>query len=148
MIDNNQKAENYKILKTRLKKSLASEFWFEACMIEYAIIEDRTSSILQHGNVCNNAYDPNKLLTNKLNSISNQIGRGHPVISKKVDPNLIKEILKWKDNRNEVVHRSCNHVYEEEKVKAIAETGNELVRRLINDSRKVSNYYKRIEREK
>ena len=34
-------------------------------------------------------------------------------------------------------------LYDEEKVRAIAEQGSELVRRLSNDSRKVSNYYKR-----
>ena len=143
LINNEQKAENYRILKTRLKKALASEFWFEACMIEYAIIEDRASSILDHCSVCKNAYDSGKLLTNKLRSIENQIGKGHPVISKKIDMDLIREILIWKDERNEVVHRACNHVYDEDKVKSIAEQGNELVRRLINDSRKVSNYYKR-----
>ena len=143
MIDNEQKAENYRILKGRLRKALSSRFWFEACMIEYAIIEDRTSSSLQHGSVCKNAYDPGKLLSNKLRSIETQIGKGHEVISKKVDPLLIKEIMAWKDERNEVVHRSCNHIYDEEQVRTIAEQGSELVRRLSNDSRKVSDYYKR-----
>lgn len=143
MIDNKQKADNYRILKTRLKKAIASEFWLEACMIEYAIIEDRTSSILDHCGVCKNAYDSGKLLANKLRSIENQIGKGHPVMSKKVGPDLIKEIMDWKEERNEIVHRSCNHIYDEDSVKRIAEHGNELVRRLINDSRKVSNYYKR-----
>lgn len=142
MIGNDQKAENYRVLKSRLKRALNSEFWFEACMIEYAIIEDRTSSILQHGSVCANAYDSNKLLANKLRSIKTQIGKKHPVISKKVDLQLIEGIERWKDERNEIVHRSCNHIYDENAVKEIAIRGNDLTRRLINDSRKVSNYYK------
>lgn len=146
LIDNQQKADNYGILKTRLKKALSNGFWFEACMIEYAIIEDRTSSILQHCSICKNAYDPNKLLSNKLRSIQNQIGKGHSVISRKVDLNLIKEITEWKEERNEVVHRSCNHVYDDAIVKSLAEKGNDLTRRLINDSRKVSDYYKKTQK--
>lgn len=34
-------------------------------------------------------------------------------------------------------------LYDEDKVKSIEEQDNELVRRLVNDRRKVSNYYKR-----
>ena len=40
MITNEQKQLNYKILKSKLKKALENEFWLEAGMIEYAIIED------------------------------------------------------------------------------------------------------------
>ena len=143
LIDNQQKADNYRILKDRLRKALINGFWFEACMIEYAIIEDRTSSILQHFGICKNAYDSNKLLSNKLRSIKHQIEKGHPVISKKVGIDLITEIIDWKEERNEVVHRSCNHTYDDATVKNIAEKGNDLTRRLINDSRKISDYYKK-----
>ena len=65
------------------------------------------------------------------------------MISKKVDLQLIESIEVWKDNRNEIVHRSCNHIYDEDAVKEIAIRGNDLTRRLINDSRKVSNHCKR-----
>lgn len=140
---NQEKAEAYSLLKTKLKKALAASFWFEALMIEYAIMEDRTSSILQHGAVCNNAYDPNKSLVNKIRSINLQIGKRHPVISKKVNLKTINEILEWKEARNELVHRACNHIYDESAVRDLALQGNELVRKLINDSRKVSNAYKK-----
>ena len=139
MIDNTQKADTYRMLKVRLKKALASAFWFEALMIEYAIIEDRTSSILEYGKVCKDPYSANKLLTNKLRSIKLQIEKGHPVLSRKVDSQLIDDILTWKEERNTLVHRSCNSVYSEELAKEIAESGNDLVRRLDNDSRKVRN---------
>lgn len=84
MITNQEKEATYKILKVKLNVALRNEFWFEACMIEYAIIEDRTSSILEHSGVCKNAYDESKKLSNKLNSIEHQIGKGHPIISRKV----------------------------------------------------------------
>ena len=140
---NQEKAEKYSLLKAKLKRAISSSFWFEALMIEYAIIEDRTSSILQHGNVCRNAFDPNKNLYNKLRSINLQIGKGHPVISKKVNPDTINEIIEWRTARNDLVHRACSHVYDENAVKGLALQGNELVRRLINDSRKVSRAYKK-----
>ncbi len=47
MMDGYEKQELYARLKGKLKRALAAEFWYEACMIEYAIIEDRTSSILK-----------------------------------------------------------------------------------------------------
>lgn len=141
-IDNNQKKENYAILKVNLKKALHQHFWFEACMIEYAIIEDRTASILLHAKIVKNPYD--KKLSNKLNSIENQIGKRHPVISKKVDPNLIAEIRDWKDKRNEAVHRACIHVYDEMEMEQIATQGSELVRRITNDSRKVKDLSEKL----
>ena len=134
-IDNEQKRENYAILKTNLKKALHQHFWFEACMIEYAVIEDRTASILLHTGIVKDPYG--KKLSNKLNSIEHQIGKQHPVISKKVDLPLIQEIKAWKEERNEVVHRACIHAYDEDAVQKIAEQGNDLVRRISNDAQKV-----------
>lgn len=130
-----QKRDTYAVLKANLKKALNQHFWFEACMIEYAIIEDRTSSILLHARIVKNPYE--KKLSNKLSSIEHQIGKRHPIISKKVDPQLISEIKEWKDTRNEAVHRACIHVYDETEMEQIAEQGNELVRRISNDSQKV-----------
>ena len=141
-MDNYDKQETYAHLKTKLKKAINSSFYFEAVMIEYAIIEDRTSSILDHGKVCDDAFSTNKKLGNKLNSIEHQIGKKHPVISKKVNPELIAMIKVWKDKRNDYVHRAASMKYDDERLKEIAEEGNELVRRLINDSRKVTTYYK------
>lgn len=141
-IDNMQKRDTYAILKANLKKALNQHFWFEACMIEYAIIEDRTASILLHTSTNKNPYDVP--LSRKLNSIEQQIGKKHPVISKKVDPKLITEIKEWKDTRNEAVHRACIHVYDETEMEQIAEQGNDLVRRISNDSQKVKKLSEKI----
>ena len=130
-IDNEQKRENYAILKTNLKKALHQHFWFEACMIEYAVIEDRTASILLHTGIVKDPYG--KKLSNKLNSIEHQIGKQPPVISKKVDLSPIQEIKAWKEERNEV----GIHAYDEDAVQKIAEQGNDLVRRISNDAQNV-----------
>ena len=47
--DNMQKYENYKEQFKRLNRALASGFSLEAIFISYAILEDRTESILRHG---------------------------------------------------------------------------------------------------
>ncbi|MBQ0040814.1 MAG: hypothetical protein KBS56_02155 [Clostridiales bacterium] len=139
---NKAKQDTYAILISKLNKAIKNEFWFEACLIEYAIIEDRTSSILDKARVCENAYSDSKLLGKKLNSIEYQIEKGHPIISKKVDLKLIQDIKKWKDERNDLVHRACT-MFDEEKAKNISVHGKELVRKLINDSAKVSRLAKK-----
>ena len=136
MITNEEKREVYINLKTRLKKALSGAFWLEACMIEYAIIEDRTASILAHGGITDKGWE--KKLSNKLNSIEHQIGKKHPILSKKVSLENIQAIRVWKDARNEAVHRACIVVYNEEAFHALAEEGKVLMDRLSNDAQKVS----------
>lgn len=137
MEKNFEKQEHYIKLKARLNKAIKNGFWFEACMIEYAIIEDRTSSILHYSGVCENAYSSSKKLSNKLNSIEHQIGKNHRIISKKVNKDNISQIKIWKDKRNDLVHRACV-LYDEELLKQIAIEGNDLVKVISNDSAKVT----------
>lgn len=140
-----EKQEVYAKLKGKLKRALALEFWFEACMIEYAIIEDRTSSILQHSGSCKDAYREDKLLANKLNSIEHQIGKKNALIIGKVDPKTITELKNWKERRNNLVHRSCNRPYDNEEIKQVALDGKMLVDQLSNQSQKISRASKRME---
>ena len=144
MKKNYEKQERYALLKAKLSRALKNGFWFEALMIEYAIAEDRTSSILFYANVSDNAYSHSKKLSNKLNSIEYQIEKKHPIISKKVSLSLINDIKKWKDSRNELVHRACNY-YDEESAQVIATEGAILVKNLSNDSAKVTRASKATE---
>lgn len=143
MSGNIEKQQRYIELKKRLTKALRGEFWFEACMIEYAIIEDRTASILFHSGVCNDPYKPSKKLSNKLNSIEYQIGKGHKILSKKFEKELINSIRKWKDNRNDLVHRACL-LYDEANAKEVALEGDKLVKSISNASARVTRYANRI----
>lgn len=145
MISPGEKQQVYVGLKTRLKKALSSGFWLEACMIEYAIIEDRTASILLHAGITDKGWE--KKLYNKLNSIDHQIGKKHPIISKKVSAETIQGIREWKDLRNEAVHRACVTAYNEEAFRALAERGKELMDRISNDAQKVSRAEKKTKRE-
>ena len=142
MIANDDKYEVYVQLKTRLKKALANDFWLEACMIEYAIIEDRTASILLHAGITDKGWE--KKLHNKLNSIELQINKKHPIISKKVSAETIQGIREWKDLRNVAVHRACITKYDEETLRALAERGKELMDRISNDAQKVTRMEKKM----
>lgn len=141
MITNEEKHQAYIQLKTRLKKALASGFWLEACMIEYAIMEDRTASILLHGGITDKGWE--KMLSTKLNSIEHQIGKEHPIISKKVSLENIQSIREWKELRNAAVHRACITAYDEETFRNIAVSGKVLMDKLSNDAQKVSRLAKK-----
>lgn len=112
-------------------------FWFEACMIEYNIIEDRTASILEHSKVCKDAHS--KKLSNKLSSIEYQIGKSHPIISKKVKRDTVEHIKAWKENRNNIVHNACIRHYDEKELIEVALDGKKLVDEITNAARRVSN---------
>lgn len=144
MEKNTEKQNHYKRLKAKLNKAIKGRFWFEACMIEYAIIEDRTSSILHYAKVCENAYSSSKKLGNKLNSIEHQINIKHEIISKKVNICTINQIKEWKDIRNDLVHRACT-LFDENMAKTIALEGEKLVNAISNDSSKVTRYAKKLE---
>ena len=143
-ITNEEKRQVYAELKSRLKLALSKEFYFEAVMLEYAIIEDRTASVLFHAGICKNPYDSSKKLSNKLNSIEQQIGKGHPVISKKFDAALIAEIRNWKEERNDFVHRACIRPCDAEDLKSLALWGNEIVRNLDNSARRVKSLAEKL----
>lgn len=143
MSGNIEKQQRYITLKGRLNKALRNEFWFEACMIEYAIIEDRTSSILFYSKVCEHAYDSSKKLSNKLNSIEHQIGKEHKIISEKIDKELIWSIRNWKDERNDLVHRACVN-FDEIHAKEVALEGEKLVKLISNASARITRYVNRV----
>lgn len=135
MITNEEKHEVYAQLKTRLKKALQNGFWFEACMIEYNIIEDRTASILFHAGITGKGWE--KKLTNKLNSIELQIGKKNRYVFGKVSPDTLKAIRVWKENRNDAVHRACISTYDEKCLQQLAEEGKSLCDRISNENQKV-----------
>lgn len=78
--DNWLKHSNYSEQMGRLKKAMAYRFYLEALFIEYAVIEDRTESILRHAGV----FNPEKhdKLWKKLNRIE-EIARGKRFLLRK-----------------------------------------------------------------
>ena len=50
-VKNYKKQAKYADLITRLNKALNEEFYYEAIFIEFAMFEDRTSSLLRHAGI-------------------------------------------------------------------------------------------------
>lgn len=48
VIDNQDKQRTYRVQKGRYKRAMENEFFFEAILIDYAILEDRLRSMIYH----------------------------------------------------------------------------------------------------
>ncbi len=143
-ITNEQKRQVYSILKTRLKIAIQQEFYLEALLLEYSIMEDRLSSALKHAGIRHTNSKGEELgFKNKLDKVGNAIRSKRYPIYKRFKPELIESVLAWKDMRNALVHRSCQRIYNSEEVRKCAIDGNELVRLVTNAARLVKNASKK-----
>ena len=84
--ENRLKYENYKEQFKRLNRALANGFNLEAMFIEYAILEDRTESILRHAEQWD-AY------------LKSRKGREPNIDSK------VKYIQKRAENKKDILHK-------------------------------------------
>lgn len=137
-ITNEEKRQVYSVLKTKLKIALQQEFFLEALLLEYAIIEDRLSSILRSAGIAYIQSDGREIsMQKKMNKIQNAMVSKRFPIYKRISPDFISEIGEWKQIRNELVHKSCTRIYNSEEVKQCALEGNELVRIISNIARNI-----------
>ena len=134
MEPNKIKQEEYRERKGQLKKAMRFGFYFEAIFIEYAIIEDRTESVLRHAGdikLTNSREQPLKL-TEKLNKIKSCSQFHDKNIRRLLSLELLSSIDEWRKKRNEIVHNLMNRSDDLDELKALAEQGQELVRVLDN----------------
>ena len=139
---NMKKYEVYKSMNENLTKAMRSEFYYQAIFIEYAIIEDRCTSVLRHAGV--------KYLDSKGNEfkISEKLRRmrGNPAflvpfVQQRITPELLDEIIEWKRERDQLIHALAKIPYDHESIKATAITGQELIKKLSSKVRSVNAYY-------
>ena len=148
--DNQLKYENYKEQFTRLKSALNNGFNLEAMFIEYAIMENRTESILRHAD--------------KWEAYLKKRGRNEPTLNSKIvyiqklmesnrkdllhryfSDDLLDRILVWKEDRNRLIHALLKQQLEHNEVKTLAEQGKRLADELRNQT---GNYTRTVERRK
>ena len=94
--DNEDKARTYRELMSRFNKAVKEEFFFEALLIDYAMVEDRLLSFLYHCGIQNNRNDIKiskkgraflrEILPEKNQYLIKDLGRKIEIIS---------AILKW-----------------------------------------------------
>lgn len=150
-ISNMQKYDNYREIFGKLKRAMASEFYYEAIFLEYSIMEDRTESILKYAEKWD-AYlkkhrrgNPERepTMESKIKYIKGQIESGNKLLNKYFGDDLLDRIIVWKEDRNTLIHALLNQQLNNEAVAEIALTGEKLTKELRNKS---TNFNRAVER--
>ena len=140
-LNNKQKNEKYANLMDKLKKSVNNEFYYEAIFIEYAILEDRTESLLRHAKLKTiNSNGNNLTLAKKLSVIRTSTRFNKPYIKKNITFELLDRIYKWKNKRNTLMHDLIKCPNNNEQVKNIAIEGYEIVKKMNSKSTMVNKF--------
>ena len=147
--DNQLKYENYKEQIKRLNSAISHGFNLEAMFIEYAIIEDRTESILRHAEKWD-AYiksrkgrDPT--INSKVKYIQKLAAFNNDLLHKYFSDNLLDRLLTWKEDRNRLIHALLKQQLEHNEVAELAAEGKRLVDELRN---RAGNYNRAMDRRK
>ena len=131
-IDNQQKYENYAEQFRRLNKALANGFNLEAMFIAYALMEDRTESVLRHAGLWDAYMKSRKgrepTINSKVKYICNCAKSGNEFLKNYFADDLLDQILVWKDERNRLIHALLNQQFAHHEISALAQRGNELCR--------------------
>ncbi|MBR2283246.1 MAG: hypothetical protein IJ874_02350 [Ruminococcus sp.] len=142
-MESNEKQKLYALRKAQLKRAMVSKFYFEAVFIEYAMLEDRTESLLRHAGgikLTDRKGDPLGLHA-KINKIKSCAPFAEKKVRKRLPYDLLDEVIEWKDKRNSMVHALMKNRADGNELKAVAEQGRELVRLVENAARTVNRYF-------
>ena len=149
IIDNQQKYENYREQFQRLNKALANGFNLEAMFIEYAIMEDRTESILHHAELWDAYIKSRKgrepTINSKVQYIQKRAENKKDLLHRYFSDDLLERVLAWKEERNRLIHALLKQQLEHNEIAELATKGNELVKALRSKS---GSYNRAIEKAK
>ena len=137
---NRLKYENYREQFKRLNKALTNGFNLEAIFIEYAILEDRTESILRHSGQWE-AYLKHRKgrkpgLESKIKYIKMRADNKKSILCKVFADDLLDKMLTWKDQRNRLIHALLKQQFAHNEVSSLAVQGNILAKELRSRSSK------------
>ncbi len=132
------KHDRYTELIRDLKKAILYHFYLEAIFIEYAILEDRTKSILMHSK----RYNENKhdSLSKKVTEILVLIRQSSNRLSRYLSIETVESIRSWMKNRNALIHHLPQISCCEDDVMNIALEGVLLVKKISNASTSFRRY--------
>ena len=147
--ENLQKYENYKEQFKRLNSALANGFNLEAMFIEYAILEDRTESIIRHAAKWEDYLNTRKgrivTIDSKIRYIQKMAEQKNTLPNKYFCDDLLARILTWKEDRNRLIHALVKQQFEHNEISMLAEQGKHLVDEL---KKRAGNYNRAIDRRK
>lgn len=144
---NMQKYRNYQTQFTRLNRALREEYHLEAIFIAYAIIEDRTESILRHTGKWE-AYEKSRrgraiTLDSKIRCIQKMAEEEKSLAHRYLADGTLQQIWEWKEERNRMIHALLKQKLADGELEALARTGNDLA---CNLRTKVNNLKRAIKR--
>lgn len=149
LIDNQQKYENYTEQLKRLNKALANGFNLEAMFIEYAIMEDRTESILRHADLWDAYMEKQKgrgpTINSKIKYIQSCARSDNKMLSKYFSDDFLEQVLAWKEERNRLIHALLKQQFDHNEISALASSGNTLVKTLKS---RAGNFNRAADRQK
>ena len=147
--ENLQKYENYKEQFKRLNSALTNGFNLEALFIEYAIMEDRTESILRHAEkwevYMNSRKGRTATIDSKIRAIQKMAEQKNTLPNKYFSDDLLIRIIAWKEDRNRLIHALIKQQFEHNEIRTLAEQGKYLANELRN---RAGNYNRAIDRRK
>lgn len=148
-ISNEQKQVNYTEQFRRLKLALKNGFNLEAMFIEYAILEDRTESIIRHAGYWD-AYmkirkgkDPT--INSKITYILGKANGNDKLLHKYFSDDLLEQVRLWINERNRLIHALLTQQLTNEEVMHIAAYGNDLARTVRS---RATAYNKAVQKER
>lgn len=135
-----QKCELYAKYKISLRNALKYEFWLQAIFIEYAMLEDRTESVIRHaGNIkLINSRNQPLTLSEKINKIRSCSAFSDRKVRKYIPLDFLDEIMSWKRKRDRLIHSLMKLQNEDNEVKQIAIEGEALLRKVDNRIKSVN----------
>ena len=148
--ENQLKYENYREQFKRLKSALNSGFNLEAIFIEYAIMEDRTESILRHADkweaYLNNRGRNEPTINSKIVYIQKQMQSNRKdLLHKYFSDDLLNQLLTWKEDRNRLIHALLRQQFAHNEIRMLAEQGKQLADEL---RKRAGNYNRAMDRRK
>lgn len=143
--ENMLKYTNYKEQHERLTKALKHNFYLEAIFIEYAIVEDRLSSILRYEGNSIKVKDEKDFVSieRKINKVRTISREKNGLAIKYFSSEFLDSIEKWKGKRNPLIHALMKQQLTTEGLLELATEGQAIVKEL---SRLSQNYKRAVER--
>lgn len=142
--ENQVKYENYREQFKRLNSALNNGFNLEAMFIEYAIMEDRTESILRHAHKWEAYMKSRKgrdaTINSKICYIQKLASVNNDLLQKYFSDDLLAQLLEWKDERNRLIHALLKQSFEHNEVSSLAAQG----KQLVDELRKRAGNYNRV----
>ena len=145
-LKNMEKYEIYRAMNGNLSKAMKAGYYYEAIFIEYAILEDRCTSLLKHAG---SKYIDGKgfelKLSTKINKLRSNSSFTEHYVRQRITLKLLDEIEAWKRERDKLIHALAKIKYDDESTRDVAIKGQNLVRIFSSKVKNVNNYFDKVQ---